>query len=155
MGLPSVNSNAELFSDSNARSIFLGENRISRIAKHHKQQILNKKVQRVNKDHQTGQGRFRGEVTDLEQVIQLAGQSPEFDLSSYGLPKEWEDSLDITSKMAMAAGIELLRNAGVPLVKTHRGTQNGNRLFEGWKLPEEWRADTGGIFASAFLGYVI
>src|SRR5574340_41647 len=50
----------------------------------------------------------------------------------------------------MAAGLEALREAGIPLVQVYRKTTTGKYLHEKWMLPEGLRDETGVIFASAF-----
>jgi hypothetical protein len=56
-------------------------------------------------------------------VIKLAGRGGAFDLSEeYGVPAELIEALDITTQLAMAAGLDALREAGIPLVQTYRTT---------------------------------
>ncbi|HMD15232.1 MAG TPA: SDR family NAD(P)-dependent oxidoreductase, partial [Terriglobales bacterium] len=57
------------------------------------------------------------------------------------------------TQLAIAAGIDALRDAGVPLVMRYKTTTKGTQLPERWGLPEALRDDTGVIFASAFPGY--
>jgi 3-oxoacyl-(acyl-carrier-protein) synthase len=59
----------------------------------------------------------------------------------------------VTAQMAMAAGLDALREAGIPLVRTWRRAGNGRDLPDRWMLPEPLRDETGVIFASAFPGY--
>ncbi|HET9442061.1 MAG TPA: beta-ketoacyl synthase N-terminal-like domain-containing protein, partial [Acidimicrobiales bacterium] len=59
---------------------------------------------------------------------------------------------DTTTRLAVAAGFEALRDAGIPLVMRHRTTSKGTRLPDRWVLPEALRDETGVIFASAFPG---
>ena len=54
--------------------------------------------------------------------------------------------------MAIAAGIDALRDAGIPLVLRYKTTTKGTKLPDRWSLPDELRDDTGVIFASAFPG---
>ena len=60
--------------------------------------------------------------------------------------------LDRTSQLAIAAGIDAIRDAGLPLVQRFRETKSGRKLANGWALPESVGRDTGVIFASAFPG---
>ena len=62
------------------------------------------------------------------------------------------EALDITTQLAMAAGLDALREAGIPLVQTYKKTSKGTYLPERWLLPEALRDETGVIFASAFPG---
>jgi 3-oxoacyl-(acyl-carrier-protein) synthase/NAD(P)-dependent dehydrogenase (short-subunit alcohol dehydrogenase family) len=60
--------------------------------------------------------------------------------------------MDITARLALAAGIEALKDAGIPLVRQTRTTSTGGQLPDSWALPAPLRQDTGVIFASAFPG---
>ena len=62
-------------------------------------------------------------------------------------------ALDIVSQLAIAAGLEALRDAGIPLVRAYRATPGKKKVPMGWMLPESLRDGTGVIFASAFPGY--
>ena len=53
----------------------------------------------------------------------------------------------------MAAGLDALREAGIPLVQTWRRTSTGKFLPDRWMLPESLRDETGVVFASAFPGF--
>ncbi len=54
--------------------------------------------------------------------------------------------------LAIGAGLDALRDAGIPLVMTYKTTTTGTKLPERWMLPVSMRDDTGVIFASAFPG---
>ena len=56
------------------------------------------------------------------------------------------------TQLAIAAGIDALRDAGIPLVLRYKTTTTGTQLPDRWSLPDELRDDTGVIFASAFPG---
>ena len=107
---------------------------------------------RLVKDSRTGEGSFLP-VESEDQVIRLAGQRAAFDLAEWGVPARMIDALDITTQLAVAAGLEALRDAGIPLVKTYKTTATGKKVPTGWGLPEALRDGTGIIFASAFPGY--
>ena len=86
-------------------------------------------------------------------MIKLAGRGGHFDLAEeYGVPDKLIEALDITTQLAMAAGLDALREAGIPLVQTYRTTTKGTYLPDRWLLPEALRDETGVIFASAFPG---
>ena len=61
-------------------------------------------------------------------------------------------ALDRVTRLAIAAGIDALRDAGIPLVMRYKTTSKGTQLPERWGLPDALRDDTGVIFASAFPG---
>ena len=65
-----------------------------------------------------------------------------------GLP-----ALDRVTKLAIGAGIDALRDAGIPLVMRYKTTTKGTYLPDRWGLPDEIRDDTGILFTSAFPGY--
>ena len=99
-----------------------------------------------------GSGSFET-VTSPDDVIRLAGRPGPFDLTQeYGVPAKLVEALDITTQLAMAAGLDALREAGIPLVQTWKRTSTGKYLPDRWLLPEALRDETGVIFASAFPG---
>ncbi|MBN2494405.1 MAG: acyltransferase domain-containing protein, partial [Deltaproteobacteria bacterium] len=89
-----------------------------------------------------------------ESVAQLAGQRGPFDpVAQFGLPRERVESWDVSTSLAVCAGLLALRDAGIPLVQCHQITRSGRRIPSGWKLPAGIADETGVIFASAFPGY--
>ncbi|MDY6969506.1 MAG: SDR family NAD(P)-dependent oxidoreductase [Spirochaetota bacterium] len=76
-----------------------------------------------------------------------------FDLvEEFGVDADFANSLDISSKLAIAAGIEALRDAGIPLVRIYKETSTGGVLPLNWVLPDYMKDDTGIIFASSLPG---
>ena len=61
-------------------------------------------------------------------------------------------ALDRATQLAIAVGIDALRDAGIPLVMRYKTTTKGTQLQDRWALPDALRDDTGVIFASAFPG---
>ena len=61
-------------------------------------------------------------------------------------------ALDRVTKLAIGAGIDALRDAGIPLVMRYKTTTKGTKLPDRWMLPDEMRDDTGILFTSAFPG---
>ena len=87
-------------------------------------------------------------------MIKLAGQAAPFDVvAEFGLDAARDEALDIATRLAIGAGIDALRDAGIPLVMRYKKTTLGTRLPDRWGLPESMRDDTGVIFAAAFPGY--
>ncbi len=112
--------------------------------------MVEKKVTRLVK---SDAGAVMQEIDDIEQTIKLAGQRGEFDLiQEFGVPEERVEALDISTQLAIAAGIEALRDAGIPLVMNYKKTSRGTFLPDRWKLPESMQDETGIIFCSAFPG---
>ena len=148
IGLPG---GANVFDEDNIQSILRGDQRIERIDAAYRERFLAKNLVRLVKD-EAGQGSFLP-VTEDAQVIQLAGRAGAFDLRDYGVAENLIKALDRTTQLAFAAGLEALRDAGIPLVRTYRDTKSGKKVATGWALPESLRDGTGIVFASAFPGY--
>ena len=149
LGLPGGDG---VFSPDNITRILRGENRIVRVGEAMEREQLGRNVVRVTKDAQSGEGGF-ARVETRDDVIKLAGRKTAFDPAEWGIDRELLRALDITSQLAIAAGYEALRDAGVPLVRTFRRTTSGRTVHTGWALPESWRDDTAVLLASAFPGY--
>ncbi|MCF2139109.1 MAG: SDR family NAD(P)-dependent oxidoreductase [Candidatus Lokiarchaeota archaeon] len=149
LGIPGKNRN--VFDDSNIIAILNGENFIEPLPEEVKKGILDKNIVRLNKTS-NGDASFI-EIKDISQVIHLAGQIGAFDpKKDFLLDDKLLNALDITSKLAIGAGLEALKDAGIPLVKSKITTTTGKIISGDWALPEELQRDTGVIFASAFPG---
>ena len=150
LGLPAGD---EVFAPDNVQRMLRGENRIVSVPVDQQDRFLAKGLVRLIKDPKTGEGTFLP-VETREQVIRLAGRRAHFDLAAdYGVDAASVRTLDITTQLAFAAGLEALRDAGIPLVRTYKKTTTGKSVATGWALPEAMRDTTGIIFASAFPGY--
>ena len=149
IGLPGGD---EVFSPDNVARILAGDNRISRLDEATEDDLLGRNIVRLRKDPKTGQGTFEP-VNTRDQLIHLAGVGAGIDPAAYGIDARLAAALDITSVLAIAAGLEALRDAGIPLVEVTRTTSSGRKVTVGWRLPESLRDGTGIIFASAFPGY--
>ena len=148
LGLPG---GERVFDDDNVASMLRGDNRIGQVPAEYRKRFLTKDIVRLVKDP-SGRGSFVP-VEDDEHLIHLAGMAADFDLvRDYGVSEAWSAALDRSTQLAFAAGIEALRDAGIPLVRTWKETTTGKRVGTGWALPESLRDDTGVIFASAFPG---
>jgi malonyl CoA-acyl carrier protein transacylase len=148
LGLPGRNGN--VFDDRNIESILHGDMRIDTLSVEIRKSMVEKKVTRLIK---SDAGAVMQEIDDIEQTIKLAGQRGEFDLiQEFGVPEERVEALDISTQLAIAAGIEALRDAGIPLVMNYKKTSRGTFLPDRWKLPESMQDETGIIFCSAFPG---
>ncbi len=148
VGLPG---GEQVFAPDNLARILSGDNRISHIGESAKQ-FLDMNLVRLVKDPTTGKGEFVA-VSDEEQVIRLAGVKADFDIGEYGVDAGYARALDVCTKLALAAGIEALRDAGIPLVRRYGRSASGKPVPGPWLLPEPMRDTTGIIFASAFPGY--
>lgn len=135
----------------NALRILRGEQFVDLIPERFRNLIAAKRITRLVKD-EAGGGHFET-IEDPDEVIKLAGRGGHFDLTEeYGVPEKLVEALDTTTQLAIAAGLDALREAGIPLVQTFRPTSKGTYLPDKWLLPEGLRDETGVIFASAFPG---
>ncbi len=148
LGLPGRD--VSVFEDNNIESMLDGKMRIDLLPENIRRGMLGKRVTRLVKSEA---GAVMEEITDIESTLKLGGQSGSFDLvRDFGVPEERSESLDISTQLAIGAGIEALRDAGIPLVMHYRRTSKDTLLPDGWKLPEAMQDETGVIFCSAFPG---
>jgi acyl transferase domain-containing protein/NAD(P)-dependent dehydrogenase (short-subunit alcohol dehydrogenase family)/acyl carrier protein len=149
LGLPGTD---RVFDDSNVDRILRGGQFIGPIPMRLRRAMLEKNVTRLVKS-EGGEGRFET-IENLADVIKLAARARDLDLvRDFGFPEDRLAALDHVTKLAIAAGLDALRDAGVPLVMRYKTTTKGTLLPDRWMLPEEMRDDTGVIFGSAFPGY--
>ena len=148
LGLPG---GERVFGDDKVPGLLRGRQFIDAIPMQQRRKITDKHITRLVKS-EAGGGHF--ETIDSESdVIKLAGRGGIVDLvAEFGFPEERTDSLDRASELAIGAGLDALRDAGIPLVMHYKDTTTGTMLPERWMLPEPYRATTGVIFASAFPG---
>jgi len=148
LGLPGRN--RRVFEDDNILALLKGEMRIDALPEKARQQMLDRRPVRLVKSEA---GAILQSIETLDQTIKLAGLRGEFDLTEeFGVPAERCKVLDISTQLAIAAGIEALRDAGIPLVMSYKRTSTNSYLPDRWKLPEALADETGVIFASAFPG---
>ena len=125
LGLPG--SEKAVMDPDNALRILRGEQFIDLIPERFRRKMLEKRITRLVKAEDGG-GSFQV-ITDPDEVIKLAGRGGSFDLAEeYGVPAKLVEALDITTQLAFAAGIDALREAGIPLVQTWRKTTTGRML---------------------------
>ncbi len=149
LGLPGAEK--AVMDPDNAMRILRGEQFVDLIPERFRKGMANKNITRLVKAADGG-GSFEI-ISDTSEVIKLAGRGGSFDLTEeYGVPIKLVEALDTTTQLAMAAGLDALREAGIPLVQTYRTTSKGTFLPDRWLLPPALRDETGVIFASAFPG---
>ena len=149
IGLPGT---PRIFDDENVARILRGDQFIDPIPVRYREAMLDKNVTRLVKSENAGPT-FES-IHELADVIKLAGRGREFDLEEeFGVSAERIPALDRVTRLAMAVGIDAMRDAGIPLVMRYKTTSKGTQLPDRWALPESMRDDTGIIFASAFPGY--
>ncbi len=148
LGLPGRNKH--VFDDNNVIDLLNGDMRIEPLPDETRQGMLEKRPTRLVKSEA---GAIMQTIDDLDLTLKLAGQRGTFDpVGEFGMPQDRLEAIDISTQLAIAAGIEALRDAGIPLVMAYKPTSTGSHLPDRWKLPESLADETGVIFASAFPG---
>lgn len=148
LGLPGKN--GLVFAEDNIQRLLKGEVLIESFPQKTRENMLDRRVTRLVK-HDAGA--MMVNIDDLEGTVKLAGQRGRFDpANEFGIPEDRVDATDISTQLAIAAGIDALRDAGIPLVMNYRTTSKGTLLPDRWMLPEAMRDETGVIFGSAFPG---
>ncbi len=148
LGLPGRSKH--VFDDNNILDILNGEMRIEPLPDETRRGMLEKRPTRLVK---SDAGAIMQTIDSMDLTLKLAGQRGEFDpVNEFGMPQDRLESIDISTQLAIAAGIEALRDAGIPLVMAYKQTSTGSYLPDRWKLPEALADETGVIFASAFPG---
>jgi malonyl CoA-acyl carrier protein transacylase len=148
LGLPGQE--RRVFDEQNVDRILRGEQFIDLIPYRFRQQMAEKRITRLVKRES---GATFELISDPSETIKLAGRAGPFDLAAeFGVPESRIEALDKATQLAMAAGIDALRDAGIPLVLRYRTTSQNTYLPDRWMLPEAMADETGVIFCSAFPG---
>jgi acyl transferase domain-containing protein/acyl carrier protein len=148
VGLPGT---AQVFDDHSLARILGGEQFITPIPDGIRQEIADRHITRLVKGDD-GQASFET-IDDPANVIKLAARSGALDLAAeFGIDPDRVAALGWSTQLAIGAGVDALRDAGIPIVQHYRTTGVGSQLPDRWGLPEDLRDDTGVIFASAFPG---
>lgn len=138
-GLPG--SKKPVFGPANMQLLLQGDNCLELISDDTKLAMLDKNIVQVKKTSKTTMESVR--LQEPSDMIQLAAQLGKFDLTeSYGVPPSLAKTMDTASQIAVASGLEALKNAGLV-----RGASNSP---EEWRLADEYRDKTAIIYASSF-----
>jgi acyl transferase domain-containing protein/NAD(P)-dependent dehydrogenase (short-subunit alcohol dehydrogenase family)/acyl carrier protein len=149
LGLPGTE---RVFDDDNIARMLRGDQFIDVVPTKLRRAMLEKHITRLVKSDNGGPT-FET-INNIADVIKLAGQGSDLDLEKeFGVSADRVAALDRVTQLAIAAGIDALRDAGIPLVMRYKTTSKGTQLPERWGLPDELRDETSVIFASAFPGY--
>jgi len=133
-----------VFATDNFDAILNGENFIESLTAEAQEKFTDKNITKLFKQPD-GNARFV-QITKTEDVIHLAGQLGFFDLNDeYGIKEQY----DISMAIGIAAGIEALKDANIPLVMQYKKLKGGKTLIpDGFALPEEMQEETGVIITS-------
>jgi acyl transferase domain-containing protein/acyl carrier protein len=149
LGLPGT---PQVFDDSQVGRILAGQQFIGPIPDDIRQGMADRHITRLVKGDD-GQASFET-IDDPSQVIKLAARAGELDLATeFGIDPDRVAALGRSTQLAVGAGVDALRDAGIPIVQHYRTTGIGSQLPDRWGLPAALRDDTGIIFASAFPGF--
>jgi acyl transferase domain-containing protein len=148
LGLPGTE---HIFDDGNIGRLLRGDQFIDTIPTRFRQAMLDKHITRLVKNDNGGTFET---INNVAHVIKLAGRGGAFNLEAeFGVSAERVAALDRDTQLAIAVGLDALRDAGIPLVMRYKTTSKGTQLPDRWMLPDALRDDTGVIFASAFPGF--
>jgi len=133
-----------VFAEDNFDAILNGENFIDPLTPEAQEKLIDKNILKLYKQPD-GNARFV-QITKAEDVIHLAGQLGYFDLTDeYGIKFQY----DKTMALAIAAGIEALKDANIPLVMQYKKVKDGKSMIpNGFALPESLQEETGVIVSS-------
>ena len=133
-----------VFATDNFDAILNGENFIDLLTVEAQERFTDKNITKLYKQPD-GNARFV-QITKTEDVIHLAGQLGYFDLTDeYGIKEQY----DISMAIGIAAGIEALKDANIPLVMQYKKMKDGKTMIpDGFALPQEMQEETGIIITS-------
>ncbi len=149
LGLPGL---ARVFDDANIGRILAGTQMIGAVPEAVRRRMVDMHITRLVKS-ETGGAAFET-IGDPSEVVKLAGRHAPFSVvEEFAIDTARDEALDATTRLAIGAGFDALRDAGIPLVMRYKTTTLGTQLPDRWGLPDALRDDTGVVFASAFPGY--
>uniref|UniRef100_A0A7S2V7V7 beta-ketoacyl-[acyl-carrier-protein] synthase I n=1 Tax=Entomoneis paludosa TaxID=265537 RepID=A0A7S2V7V7_9STRA len=137
-GLPGSD---QVFAPDNMERLLRGEQCVTPLSEESKASMLEKNVVQLRKKADGAVEKVK--VDGEEEVVKLAAQLGSFSLTDmYGVPAGLAQTMDLAAQVAVAAGMEALKNAGLV-----SGATNDP---EDWKLEERFRDGTGVVYASSF-----
>lgn len=136
LGLPGPKK--DIFAQDNIDQLLNGKNFISQVGK---QKIAFQQRQNIIQKRRNGGEIMFKNLTQESDLVRLAGEAGKFNLvEEYHVGSGLIDAWEITTQLAIAAGLEALKDARIPLIR------RDGRL----SLPDDMVDDTGIIFASTF-----
>ncbi|KAL7508844.1 hypothetical protein ACHAXN_005918 [Cyclotella atomus] len=141
-GLPCGDEVAGVFDPKNLQRLVEGKTQCIRpISGSLKMAMLEKNVVQLKKHPGGKTERFA--VNSDKDVIQVAAQLGHLDLNAcYGVAEGLAETMDIAAQVAVAAGLEALKSAGLVSGRSNDPSE--------WKIPERYRDTTGVVYASSF-----
>ena len=147
LGLPGE----KVFTEDNFEKLIRGETCIREVSAEYKQRLLDKNITRLIKGRDGSVN--MDQATEFGDIPQLAGTMGAFDLAEeFGVDPKVIMAWDISTQLALAAGLLALRDAAIPLTPEEQVGKGGLRLIRSWQIPNHQRDRTGVIFASCFPG---
>ncbi|KAG7397428.1 hypothetical protein PHYBOEH_000782 [Phytophthora boehmeriae] len=117
-----------------------GDNCIKQLSDDAKDEMVSQNIVQIRKNKTTG-AVTRVPVDTREKCIQVSAVAERVDLEKdYGIAATIANSMDVPTQLAVAAGLEAIRNAGL----------GGGLDSSNWCLPETMRDSTGIIYATSF-----
>jgi len=148
LGLPG---GERVFDEDTFERLVRGETCLSEVSDEYKQRLLDKNIVRLIKGRD-GSVNLE-QATEFGDIPQLAGIKSAFDISQeFGIDPKVVIAWDITTQLAVAAGLLALRDAAIPLTPVEQIGKGGLRLIRNWQVPQHHRERTGIVFASCFPG---
>ncbi len=139
----------QLFRERSLDEILEGRNMIEPIPQAWREKQVDKNILRVVKAAD-GSGSIE-RIDSADQAIKLSARKGVFDFEKdFGVPPTMAKAMGSVFRMALAAGVLALKDAGLPLIHYYKRTTTGGWLPEKWALPEPVASETGVVFASAF-----
>ena len=140
-----------VFSEDAFEKLVRGETCISEVSDEYKQRLLDKNIVRLIKGRDGSVNMDQAKV--FGDIPQLAGLKGAFDLAEeFGIDPKAIVAWDISTQLAVAAGLLALRDAGIPLTPVEQVGKGGLRLIRNWQVPQIQRERTGIVFSSCFPG---
>ncbi|MGB1420884.1 MAG: beta-ketoacyl synthase N-terminal-like domain-containing protein [Poseidonia sp.] len=148
LGLPGME---RVFSEDTFEQLVRGDTCISEVSDEYKQRLLDKNIVRLIKGRDGSVNMDQAKV--FGDIPQLAGLKGAFDLAEeFGIDPKAVVAWDISTQLAVAAGLLALRDAGIPLTPVEQVGKGGLRLIRNWQVPQLQRDRTGIVFSSCFPG---
>ena len=120
--------------------IITGENFITELPENIKVDMLDKNVVQLRKNEDGTTSRMQ--INTFAEGINLCASIGEFDLTAYGVSASIVNTMDRSVQVAVAAGLEALKDAGIV-------TGMGEGL-SGWVLPQNLQNSTGVVYATSY-----